>query len=808
MERYVCIHGHFYQPPRENPWLEAIELQDSAYPYHDWNERITTECYEPNATSRILDTENRIVGIVDNYAKISFNFGPTLLAWMEYSAPAVYQAVLDADKRSQDAFSGHGSSLAQPYNHMIMPLANQRDKYTQVLWGIRDFEHRFGRKPEGMWLPETAVDFETLDIMAELGLRFTILAPGQASRVRRIGETAWHDVSQGTIDPTTAYELHLPSGRKIALFFYHGAIARAVAFEGLLTSGENVASRLVEAFSDQEDWPQLVHIATDGETYGHHHRYGDMALAYALHYIESNNLARLTNYGEYLEKHPPTHEVEVFENTSWSCAHGIERWRGDCGCTTGQHPRWNQAWRAPLREALDWLRDTLAPMYADGASQLLKNPWVARDQYIDVILDRSADSIERFLAQHAARAIDQAETTTVLKLLELQRHAMLMFTSCGWFFEELSGIETVQVMQYAGRALQLAQEVLGDDVEPRFLEILEKAKSNIRQHLDGRYIYEKFVRPAMVELTKVAAHYVISSLFEEYGEAPSIFCFRVSVGDYQLFEVGRAKLAVGRANFTSEITGESAALSFGVLHFGDHNLNAGVREYQGEASYKLMLQEVSDAFAVADFPEVIRLMDRHFGTSAYTARSLFRDEQRKVLEYILAPTLADVEAMHRTIYEQHCPLMRFLADLGTPLPRALQSAAELILNLDLRRAFEAEVLDVDGIQALLEAVEVWQIEIDTPGLSHALEDTLGRVAEQFRVEPENVQALQSFDGVVDIARSVPFEVEYRKAQNVYYDVLQTTYPQVREKAELGNREARSWLDCFKALGERLLVRVD
>jgi hypothetical protein len=447
-------------------------------------------------------------------------------------------------------------------------------------------------------------------------------------------------------------------------------------------------------------------------------------------------------------------------------------------------------------------------MYAGGASHLLKDPWAARDQYIDVILDRSDENIARFLGQHATHALDQAETTTVLKLLELQRHAMLMFTSCGWFFEELSGIETVQVIQYAGRAIQLAQEVLGDDLEPRFLEIIEKAKSNIRQHLDGRYIYEKFVRAAMVDLTKVAAHYAVSSLFEEYGEQPSIFCFRVGVDDYQLSEVGRAKLAVGRAKFTSEITGESAALSFGVLHFGDHNLNAGVRKYQEEPSYQLMLQEVSDAFAVADFPKVIRLMDRHFGTSAYTARSLFRDEQRKVLEYILASTLADVEAMQRSIYEQHCPLMRFLADLGTPLPKALQSAAEFILNLDLRRAFEAEVLDIDSIQSLLEAVEAWQIEIDTPGLSHALEETLGRLAEQFRVDPENMQTLQSFDGVVDMAGSVPFEVEYRKAQNVYYDVLQTTYPELREKAKLGNREAQSWIDCFRALGEKLLVRVD
>jgi alpha-amylase/alpha-mannosidase (GH57 family) len=385
MERYICIHGHFYQPPRENPWLEAIEFQDSAYPYHDWNERITAECYATNAVSRILDGDDQIADLVNNYSKISFNFGPTLLSWLEENAADVYQAILEADRESQKNFLGHGSALAQAYNHMILPLANRRDRFTQIHWGIRDFEHRFGRKPEGMWLPETAVDLETLDILAELGICFTVLAPYQASRVRRIGARNWRDISGGRIDPTMAYEQRLPSGRKIALFFYDGPISRAVAFERLLTRGEHFAQRLVGAFSEKRTWPQLLHIATDGESYGHHHRFGDMALAYALHYIESNDLAHLTNYGEYLEKCPPTHQVEIFEKTSWSCAHGVDRWWSDCGCNSGGRPGWNQAWRTPLRNSLDWLRDNLAPVYEEKARQFLKAPWEARDAYIGVI---------------------------------------------------------------------------------------------------------------------------------------------------------------------------------------------------------------------------------------------------------------------------------------------------------------------------------------------------------------------------------------------------------------------------------------
>lgn len=357
MERYLCIHCHFYQPPRENPWLEAVEIQDSAYPYHDWNERITAECYAPNSAARILDGEGHIIKIANNYSRISFNFGPTLLSWMEDNSPHTYAHILEADQEGQRLFSGHGPALAQAYNHMILPLATRRDKHTQVLWGIRDFERRFRRFPEGMWLPETAVDLETLEVLADLGIAFTILAPHQAHQVRKLNSQRWRNVEGAKIDPTRAYVAHLPSGRSIALFFYDGPISRAVAFEHLLSNGEHFAQRLVSGFSDARRWPQLMHIATDGETYGHHHPHGDMALAYALDYIESRQLARITNYGEYLANHPPTHEVEIISNTSWSCMHGVERWRGDCGCNSGMKPGWTQHWRAPLRQALDWLRD-------------------------------------------------------------------------------------------------------------------------------------------------------------------------------------------------------------------------------------------------------------------------------------------------------------------------------------------------------------------------------------------------------------------------------------------------------------------
>ena len=513
MEKYICIHGHFYQPPRENPWLERIELQDSAYPYHDWNQRITAECYEPNTAARVLGPDPKIIDIINNYSKISFNFGPTLLYSMHTDNPEVYAEILKADKLSMENFSGHGSALAQVYNHMIMPLANRRDKYTQAYWGIKDFRARFKREPEGMWLPETAVDTETLEVLAELGIKFTVLAPRQAKRVKKaIKGSRWKELTGEAVDPNMPYLCQLPSGRSISIFFYNGEISQELGFGHLLDNGESFAKRLSGAFPQDNRTSALVHIATDGESYGHHHKHGDMALSYCIHHLESEGLARLTNYGEYLEKFPPDHLVEIHDNSSWSCVHGIERWRADCGCSTGGYPAWNQQWRAPLRAALDNLRDAFAPMFEQEASQYLKDPWAARNEYIEVINDRSPENVDRFFGEQAKKELSRDEKIRALKLLGMQRGAQLMYTSCGWFFDEVSGIETVQVMQYASRAIQLAQETSGILLEQDFERGLEAAPSNL--HENARAVYNMYAKPARVDLLRVGAHHAISSLFQ------------------------------------------------------------------------------------------------------------------------------------------------------------------------------------------------------------------------------------------------------------------------------------------------------
>ena len=807
MERYICIHGHFYQPPRENPWLEVIEQQDEAHPYHDWNERITAECYAPNSTSRILDQQGRIEKIVNNYARISFNFGPTLLSWLEVNDPEVYGAIVEADRQSQQIYSGHGSALAQAYNHMILPLANRRDKYTQVLWGIRDFQYRFGREPEGMWLPETAVDLESLEILAELGIRFTILAPRQALRVRQMHGGEWVDVGRERIDPTMAYTLRLPSGRTIAIFFYNGPMSRAVAFERVLKDGEAFARRLLDGFSDERNWPQLSHIATDGETYGHHHRFGDMALAFALNYIETKELARLTNYGEYLALHPPTHEVEIFANSSWSCSHGVERWRSDCGCHTGGHPEWNQAWRVSLRESLDWLRDAVAADFENKANELLHDPWSVRNDYVEVVLDRSSGVIDEFLTKHARRSLSDTDRVMVLKLLELQRHAMLMYTSCGWFFDDLAGIETVQVIGYAARCLQLAQELFGNSLESDFLEILGRAKSNRAKKGDGRQIYEDLVRPSMFDLAKVGAHYGVGTLFNDYPEQAKVYCYTAESEDRQIHEAGRASLVLGKTRVTSDITLESAAFGFAVLHLGDHNLSAGVREFPDHHSYDLMVKDMSAAFASADFTETLRVLDRNFGDSVYSLKSLFPDEQRRILDLMLQTTLEETEAAYRQLYEHHAPLLQFLKDTGSPPPKAFYVAAELVLNADLHRSFQDDNLDLNRIEYLLKEAQLEGVSLDSTSLEYSFRKALERLAKRLAADPSDFGMLQRLEDATTLASRLPFQVDLWRVQNICYEMLRTVYEEYQMRAQQGHEEARTWLRHFNTIAQNLIVRV-
>ncbi len=493
----LIIHGHFYQPPRENPWTGVVEVEPTAAPFHDWNERIHSECYQPNARALISDPGIGGELIINNYAEISFNFGPTLLSWLQSHHPDTYELIIEADRLSTSERGGHGNALAQAYGHAILPLCNEPDRETQIHWGVADFRRRFGRDPEAMWLPETAANNEVIESLIDAGLRFVILAPNQAARVRRAGEEDWREVNEQTIETGIAYRYsHRDgSGRSIAIFFYDGPTSRAIAFESLLRSSRD----LVDRFTRVAHGRDLVNIATDGESYGHHFKFGDLCLAHALKIEAPARGFRATNYGEFLDHQPPHFEVEINdgptgEGTSWSCAHGVGRWIRDCGCHTGGEPGWTQLWRKPLRAALDLLRDKNAVHFEATRGVLFIDPWQARNESITLVLDQQC-SREKFLHRHAGRWLSPDEQWRGLTFLELQRMLLLMYTSCGWFFNDISGIETIQILKYAARAMDLMANLDLPSVRERFLEILAEANSNLAEMGTGAHIFRRLVEP-------------------------------------------------------------------------------------------------------------------------------------------------------------------------------------------------------------------------------------------------------------------------------------------------------------------------
>ncbi len=828
--RFVCVHGHFYQPPRENPWLEAVETQDSAAPYHDWNERITAECYAPNGAARIVDSKNRILRITNNYARMSFNLGPTLLSWMQEKAPLTYAMIRDADRLSQKQFGGHGSAMAQVYNHVIMPLASTRDRETQIVWGIADFEHRYGRKPEGMWLAETAVDLESLDLLARNGIRFTVLAPHQCARVRSltgvtvasksaaaepsrsVTDAGWKETPDASVDTTQPYLVQTSRGHSIAVFFYNGPVSRAIAFDGLLNSGEAFAERLMAGFSECER-AQLVHVATDGESYGHHHRHGEMALAYALQLIEEGD-AKLTNYGQFLAAFPPTHEAEIVENSSWSCFHGVERWRSDCGCNGGK-AGWNQQWRAPLRRALDLLRDSLAPLVRNAAAELLTDADAARNDYIAVILDRSHASIHAYLARHSMRILTAEERVRALDLMELERNAMLMYTSCGWFFDDISGIETVQIITYAARVLELAATLFPETrgvLEKRFTDRLAEAKSNDPQWHDGRYIYDEAIRPMVVDLEQVVAHYAISCVFPRVGESSAtererLFCYTIAHLWEKTLPYGLGQLRLGRVRICSMLTDECEEAAYGLLHFGDQNVSAAVKRLDGmedtgegageRESLALLAREIEDAVDASNLTEVVRLMDDYFGESRFSLTSLFADEQRRIVKSILDPAMQSLETTLTELYKSHASLLHFLGRSGLPRPAALRVAAQFAIHAQLRRALEADPVDVTAVGRLLAQAREDAVVLDYPTLGFLADERMHAAMERLQQTPADPDAVRRALHLATALRALPFSLDLWQAQNIWY--------------ELASRvagEGESLRNDFLALGAALNIRVE
>ena len=814
-EVFLTIHGHFYQPPRENPWLEAIELQDSASPFHDWNERVNKECYNPNSFSKVVDSRNRILDVVNNYEHMSFNFGPTLLSWMERFAPHTYERVIKADVDSRAEHSGHGNAIAQVYNHMIMPLANEHDKETQIKWGVTDFEYRFGRKPEGIWLAETAVDDDTLRLCEENGIKFTVLSPYQALKIRKEGTNNWQDVSWGNIDPARSYRYYIKSapGKFIDLFFYDGAISQSVAFDELLKDGNKFIKRLKEGISNLRDYPQLVHIATDGESYGHHTKFGDMALAYVLKIKAEEEGFKITNYGEYLEKYRSNYEVDIKQASSWSCFHGVGRWKEDCGCSTGGHPGWNQKWRKPLRNALDYLRDELIQVFEQEGEKYFENVWDVRNKYISVILDRSRINVEKFQRENFRPNLSDEDKVRAMELLEIQRQAMLMYTSCGWFFSEISGIETVQIMKYAARAMQVAARFTNKNLEEKFLEILSEAKSNIPENGTGKDIFEKYVRPSVITLKQIASLWAITSLYQDIDDEENVYCYIVKREDYQKVQKGNSTLLLGHIEIQSRITLQKSNLMFALMQYAGGDFHCAIKEFSDADSYAKLKQNLTNTFLLNPLTEIIRSLDESFGKEYFTLKDIFIEERRKILEILIQNKMRKYAQIYQEMYDEGKGSIYQMQNLGLAVPEEFKIAA----HYSLSKKFNDLVVSSGGFVDPSVIQEIAGINFEAKALgikldkaqsnrifAKKIDQNISRLAYSLEIQQADV-LMELFDYV----EKLELEIDISEAQNTYYTRI---YHRIGEIIDLCQKSKRAsekrFAQMLLDIGEKLNINTE
>lgn len=816
-DKFLTIHGHFYQPPRENPWIEEIELQESAKPYHNWNDRISNECYEPNSVSRIADSNNCILEIVNNYELMSFNFGPTLLSWLEKYSKRTYDKIIEADKNSRLQHNNHSAAIAQVYNHMIMPLANDDDKETQVIWGIKDYIKRFGHKPEGIWLAETAVDDDTLEVLQKYGIKFTILSPFQAQCVRKMGENDWHDVSWGSIDPSMPYRYYIKDSNKtkyVDLFFYDGTISKSVAFDNLLKDGQKFAYRLNDGYDPNRNRPQLVNIATDGESYGHHTKFGDMALSYVLA-VKAQELGfKLTNYGEFLEKFPPTYEVEVKRESSWSCCHGVNRWQEDCGCSTGGLPGWNQKWRAPLRKALDDLRNELIVICQIESIKYFKDFKKARNEYISVILDRSKENVEKFLNTYAVKKLNQKEKTKALKLLEIQRQAMLMYTSCGWFFAEISGIETVQIMKYAARAMELAKEFTNIKLEKKFLNTLSRANSNISSYGTGKDVYERFVKPAILTVEQLVGHYAIISLFSDLADLNQIFSYKFKKINHKTKKNKYGVLSTGRVEVTSSITLEKRDMVFAIVNEFEGQIYCLVEDFKNIEDFSHLRKEMEEMFSKGNEANILPHFKKYFKGDYFTLKDVLIDKRKILLEKIMYKKLKPLGETYKKIYKDMKASVSHLMDLGMDTPEVFRLAAKYTITSELEALLtgKSKFKEKDFVNKLTKlkiVADKFNVNLTKTNsgyiISRKIEDELINLAKTLCIK--DAQEIVAIFEIVDLLDLNP---NIRFAQNLYFENFYKKFDILIEhiKTSKNKSKDKQFMLSLMEIGKKLQINTE
>ena len=808
---YLTIHGHFYQPPRENPWLEYLELQESASPCHDWNERVCKECYSPNSVSKIVGDNGKIVDIVNNYAHMSYNFGPTLLSWLEKYSHHTYEQIIKADIESASYNNGHGNAVAQIYNHIIMPLANLRDKYTQVLWGIEDFKYRFGRMPEGIWLSETACDDETMGVLADCGIKFTILSPYQAKSCRKIGTDKWINVENGEIDTTVPYRYNIKSnGKSIDLFFYNANISQAVAFEELLKDGQRFADKLKTGVPEEDC--RLVNIATDGESYGHHTKFGDMALSYILKIKAEQEGFTLINYANYLEKFPPKNEVEIKPVSAWSCCHGVGRWKEDCGCFTGGMDGWNQKWRKPLREALDCLRDRLIKITEEQGSLYFKDVWSARNNYIHVILNRNDDTVKEFSDKNLKDGLDENAVSKAFCLMEMQRQAMLMYTSCGWFFNEISGIETIQILKYASRAIQIAAEFSDEDIETEFLNILQEAKSNIPEYGNGKDIYENHVKTSALDYKQIAALWAVKSLYEDYSKNTKLYSYKTEMKTYKKVAKGTSNLVTGRITVKSNITYDSHDIMFALLQYSGGDFHCAVKDFNNTDEYTKIIRELINTFKTAPTTETIRSLDRYFGIRYFTIKDIPVEERRKVLNSILGSKMHKFRSVYRDVYNEGKGAILYLKSLGLEVPVEFKLAAQYTLARDFNFIFKSGLFDETSIQHAHEInseANFLGLTLDKTPSKNIFSKLILDCVRKLSVK-QDLSNLNYVLRLFSFAHKLEINPEITEAQNLYFNNIYKNFAEITDNVYSDDSvfDKKEFLERILTLGDKLNITTD
>ncbi len=801
-DAFVAIHGHFYQPPRENPWLEAIEREESASPFHDWNERIAFECYRPNAFARIVDGKGRILDLFNNYSFLSFNFGPTLLSWVKSQRPLIYQKILDADLESLKRL-GHGNAIAQVYDHLIMPLANERDQETEVRWGMADFECHFRHKPDAMWLPETAVNYATLQVLIKYGMRFLILSPYQALKVKSFAKEKWTDVSQGKIDTTRPYRCFLKdrSGKKmmgkyIDIFFYDGVISKEIAFGDLLKDGDRLCRRFVEGYQRSKKGPQLIHVSTDGETYGHHKKFGEMALAYALSKGLSSQGFEVLNYGAFLKKFPPVDEVEIDEGpkgegSAWSCSHGVGRWKEDCGCSTGSQAGWNQKWRRPLREALNLLRDDLTILFEKEGEKIFHDPWEARNGYIAVIMDRSPKSVSKFFERYGLQGIDEKGRIKGLKLLEMQRHGLRMFTSCGWFFADLAGLETILILEHAARAIQYAEEFSDQEIEKRFLQVLSQAESNRPEMGDGLQIYRRMVKSKQVSLEQVVNHHLLSSLFDKKKER-RLFSFRLETVHEERIERADRLLLLGRARILSDIIPKPKEFLFGLMSSKGSLAQTWISEDGGTLDFNTLRQKGMERFEQGE-EKLRETLDSLLGNQRFTIQDVLKEEKENILHRFVQKEIKEVSQVYSKIFEKAKPAIEILAKEGGAIPFEVRVAAEITLSHqllqevnELKKDF-GSAIKKGAIDGIIEEANRYRCRLNKEAPLSVLNELLKKAMESLRkgkysdLQGQEI-CIQEIITLLDLAKVWGFDLDLWEAQDLMDELLDESIKNLEESS--------------------------